>query len=67
MAGFTIEDLEAIEDAIKSGALEVEYNDRRVKFRSKNELVDLHHFISKKLGLKKRSARILCKTKKGTC
>jgi len=64
---FTQDDLTAIEEAIASGALEVEYNDRKVKYRSINELLKARDLIQKKLGLTKRSARVLCNAKKGTC
>ena len=63
---WTLEDLAAIEAAIASGALEVEYNDRRVKFRSIKDLREARQMIMECLGLVKRGARILCKSSKGT-
>lgn len=67
MASWTTEDLDAIEAAIASGALKVEYNDRTVTYRSINELTKARHLIRVSLGLVNRSGRILCKTKKGLC
>ena len=42
---FTSTDLIAIETAIKSGELEVEYQDRRVKYRSITELMKAYAVI----------------------
>lgn len=65
---FTEDDLAAIEEAIASGALEVEYNDRRVKYRSMNELKQARELIRRALGLTNKSgSRLLCEAKKGTC
>ena len=43
---FTAADLTAIETAIKSGELEVEYQDRRVKYRSITELMKAYAVIT---------------------
>lgn len=42
---FSASDLTAIENAIKSGELEVEYGDRRVKYRSVPELMKAYEII----------------------
>ena len=42
---FSASDLTAIETAIKSGELEVEYGDRRVKYRSVSELLKAYEII----------------------
>ena len=42
---FSASDLIAIETAIKSGELEVEYGDRRVKYRSVSELMKAYELI----------------------
>lgn len=39
MAGFTVEQLTAIESAIASGELVVQYNGKRVEYRSMADLV----------------------------
>lgn len=67
MADWTSEDLETINDAIASGALEVEYNDRRVKYRSMNELMKARELIRKSLGLTKKTGTVYATASKGTC
>lgn len=62
---WTLEDLKAIENAIASGALKVEYNDRTVTYRSINELMKARTLIRRCLGLEKRGGRILCGSSKG--
>jgi len=42
---FTAADLQAIDDAIASGALIVEYRDRRVEYRSIKELMQARTVI----------------------
>lgn len=64
---YTLEDLKAVRTAIATGALEVEYNDRRVKYRSINELKQTEQKIAHALGLVKRGGRVLCESSKGTC
>lgn len=66
MADFTTDDLAAINEAIASGALEVEYNDRRVRYRSMRDLIAARDLIRRDLNIKNRSSRILCEAKKGT-
>lgn len=67
-ANWTLEDLAAIEKAIASGALKVEYNDRTVTYRSIKELKEARELIRRALGLSKKSGgRLLCKSSKGTC
>ncbi len=64
---WTSEDLKAIEQAIASGALRVEYNDRTVIYRSMDELLKAREVIKRALGLTKRGGRVLCEASKGTC
>ena len=66
MATWTAEDLAAIEEAIASGILRVEYNDRDVTYRSVKELKEARVLIRRSLGLTNRGNRILCESKKGT-
>ena len=63
---WTQADLTALEEAIAQGVQEVEYNDRKVKYRSLNAMLQTRELIRKNLGLSKRGARILCEAKKGT-
>jgi hypothetical protein len=65
--GYTQDDLTKLEAALASGALEVEYNDRKVRYRSIKELKEAIQIVKKDLGLVNRSARILCETSKGIC
>lgn len=64
---YTLEDLEKLESALASGAKEVEYNDRTVKYRSIKELKDAIQVVKRELGLVNRGGRVLCKTSKGIC
>lgn len=65
---WTLEDLAAIEKAIASQALKVEYNDRTVTFRSIKELKEARTMIQRALGITKKSGgRVLCKSSKGVC
>ena len=64
---FTQDDLDAIEEAIASGALIVEYNDRKVEYRKMGDLIKARNLIRKKLGLTAKRATVLCDPKKGTC
>lgn len=66
MATWTTEDLAAIEEAIASGILRVEYNDRDVTYRSIGELKEARVLIRRSLGLANRGSRLLCESKKGT-
>lgn len=66
-ASWTVEDLAAIEVAIAQGALEVEYNDRTVRYRSIRELKEARELILRSLGKTKRGGRILTEASKGTC
>ena len=66
-SNWTTDDLAAIEKAIASGALKVEYNDRTVTYRSINELKQARELIKRCLGLSKRGGRLLCESSKGTC
>lgn len=64
---YTLDDLAKLEAALASGALEVKYNDRTVKYRSINELKQAIQIVKSELGLVKKGGRILCNPKKGTC
>lgn len=66
-SSWTAEDLVAIETAIAQGVREVEYNDRKVKYSSIDDMLKVRTLIRRSLGLEKRGARLLCKTSKGTC
>jgi len=63
---YVLADLEKLEAAVASGALEVEYNDRKVRYRSMKDLKEAIQIVKRGLGLVKRSGRLLCEAKKGT-
>lgn len=66
MASFTQTDLDALDEAIKSGALTVKYRDKEVTYRSLNDLMRLRDFIAGKLGQKTAGAnRTYVTTSKG--
>ena len=64
--GFTLTQLEALEDAIAQGVLTVSYNGKTVTYRSLDEMIKLRDMIRKDLGLvSKGSTTILTKYSKG--
>jgi hypothetical protein len=48
---WTLTDLTAIENAIKSGTLDVRFSDRRIVYRSLDELLRIRDIIRGDLGL----------------
>ena len=54
---FTSSDLTALDEAIASGALEVQYTDKRVKYRSIDDMIKVRNLIKKELGLTDTSKR----------
>jgi hypothetical protein len=49
--GFTREQLDILEAAIAQGALDVNYGDKRVTYRSLNEMMRTRDLMKKELGL----------------
>jgi len=49
--GFTREQLGILEAAIAQGALDVNYGDKRVTYRSLNEMMRIRDLMKKELGL----------------
>jgi hypothetical protein len=49
--GFTKEQLDILEAAIAQGALDVNYGDKRVTYRSLNEMMRTRDLMKKELGL----------------
>lgn len=63
---WTQEQLDAIEAAIADGSLEVEYRDRRVKYRSLDEMFKIRNMIRDALGITEgRTTRILGEFSRG--
>jgi hypothetical protein len=48
---YTTDNLAAIEKAIAEGTLEVSYGDKRVKYRSLSEMLQIRDLIRNELGL----------------
>jgi len=48
---WTIEDLEALESAIAQGVVRVEYSDKKITYRSLDEMIRIRNRIRKDLGL----------------
>lgn len=48
---WTLDDLQAIDEAIAQGAMEVEYEDKRVKFMSLDQMLRARRIIINSLGL----------------
>lgn len=54
---FSSTDLQALEEAIATGALEVQYTDKRVKYRSLAEMKQIRSMMKRELGLTDTSKR----------
>lgn len=54
---FSQADLTAVEQAISTGALEVQYTDKRVRYRAQKDLFQLRDLMRRELGLDKKSNR----------
>lgn len=62
---WTTADLTALEAAIAKGVLEVQYTDKRIKYRSLNEMLQIRNEIKKCLGLIGKGGRLFAKHNKG--
>ncbi len=63
---WNIDDLTALENAIKTGARSVAYTDRRVEYRDLKEMIMIRDMIRQELGLvTKNGGRILASFSKG--
>lgn len=54
---FTSSQLSALEEAISNGVLEVQYTDKKVRYRSLNEMLSLRDTMKRELGTKDTSKR----------
>jgi acyl-homoserine lactone acylase PvdQ len=57
MAGFTLQQLEKLEEAISTGALEVWFGDKRVRYDSIDSMMKLRERMKQELGLSDPSKR----------
>jgi hypothetical protein len=62
---YTSDQLAALEDAIAQGALEVEYKDRRVKYRSLAEMNEIRRQMKVELGTATTNGRRFAEFSKG--
>lgn len=67
MASWTQTDLDRICNAIAQGSLTVQYQDKRVTYRSLDEMLKIKQLIEQELGLKKKNGRVYAEHSKGTC
>lgn len=56
-----------LEKAYYEGVLEVEYNDKRVRYRSKKEMREIMDDLKKSLGQGKKTNKCFANFSKGTC
>lgn len=56
-SGFTLEKLQALEDAIADGALRVKYSDKEVQYRSLDEMMKIRATMRKELCLDNSSGK----------
>lgn len=69
-SNFTLEDLEALEQALAKGIKRVRYTDREVEYRSVDEMLKVRDVMRQCLGLngqEGRGRRRLATTNKGLC
>lgn len=64
---FTLEDVTAMRDAMKKGVLEVQYQDKKVKFRSFAEMKQTLDWMERELGLQKTTNRVKAEFDKDLC
>jgi hypothetical protein len=57
MPGFTLQQLEKLEEAIAQGALEVQYADKRVRYESMAAMLRLRTLMQEELGIIEPSRR----------
>lgn len=62
---WTTADLAALEAAIAKGVIEVQYSDKRIKYRSLSEMWQIRNEMKKCLGLVGKGGRLLTKHNKG--
>jgi len=62
---WTSTDLQNIEEAIAKGVLEVQYTDKKIRYRTLKEMLSIRNEIKKSLGITKKTSRVLAKTDKG--
>jgi hypothetical protein len=62
---YTTQQLDALEAAIAEGALKVEYGDKKVEYRSLNEMIRIRDIIKNALGLNATPRRTFAEFNKG--
>ena len=64
---YTLKDVERLRAAIGKGVQEVQYQDKKVKYNSIDDMLKALRMMEQELGLKKRSSRVLAEHDKGLC
>lgn len=64
---WTQSDIDALKDAIKKGVREVQYQDKRVRYNSIDDMLKALRLMEEELGVKKKSGRLLAEHSKGLC
>ncbi len=67
MAKYTIEQLQALRDAVAKGVKRVSYEDKDVTFASIDEMLRVITLMERDLGITKRNGRLLAEYDKGLC
>lgn len=62
---WTQDDLTALEAAIATGALTVQYTDKKIEYRSLKDMLQIRDMIRGNLGLVNKTTRIYMKHSKG--
>jgi len=62
---WTLQQLQALEEAIAQGALIVRYSDKSVQYRSLSEMMALRDTMRQELGLSQPTKRLFAKHSKG--
>lgn len=61
------EKLRAIEDAFFEGVLEVQYGDKKVRYRSFDEMKRIIDLLKSQLGISQKTSKYFANFDKGTC
>lgn len=64
---YTLADVTALRDALKTGTLRVQYQDKAITYRSVSEMMQVLRLMEQELGLKRRTSRVKAEFDKGLC
>ena len=63
--GYTLEDYDALNKALASGAKKVQYADKSIEYQSVGDMLRIREEMKNELGLNTRSSKVLASVSKG--